>query len=148
MKISPHFVSEEFISKDMHNDLVTKGINPQWFIRKNVVDFCEWLANYYHPKAIIINNWKWGGGARESGLRSPDSTTGAHYSQHKFKDAVDIKIKGVTPSEIRKVIIDNFTYLNITFGLSTIEKVEDTPTWTHCDFRWTGLDTLLEVNGK
>jgi hypothetical protein len=148
MKISPHFISEEFLPSGMHSDLVAKGINPQWFIRKQVVDFCEWLADYYHPRSVIINNWKWNGGANESGLRAPNSTTGAYYSQHKFKDAIDIKIKGVTPSEIRKVIIDNFTYLNTTFGLSTIEQVDDTPTWIHCDFRWTGMDTLLEVNGK
>ena len=147
MKISPHFCSEEFLSKEMHDDLVSKGINPQWFIRKNVVDFCEWLHSKYPDKGVIINNWKWGGGANNSGLRPVNSTIGVIYSQHKFKDAVDIKIKGIDPKEIRQLIIDNFIFLNKEYGLTTIEKVEDTPTWNHCDFRWTGLTTLLEVNG-
>jgi hypothetical protein len=148
MKLSPHFCSEEFLPKDMHDDLISTGRDPRWLINKKVVNFCEWLHDKYIDKDIIINNWKWGGNFNESGLRSINTTTGAKYSQHKFKDAVDIKIKGITPSEIRTLIMDNFDYLNQTFGLSTIEKIEDTPTWIHCDFRWTGLDHLLEVNGK
>jgi len=148
MKISTHFSSEEFIPKDMHKDIVARGLDPKWFIRKNVVDFCEWLVEHYDGKDLLINTWKWNGGYNESGLRDVNSTIGAKYSQHKFKDAIDIKIKGVSPAEIVQVLKDNFKFLNETFGFTTIEKVEDTPTWVHCDFRWTGLETLLEVNGK
>jgi len=148
MKISQNFCSEEFLPKDMHDDLVASGRDPKWFIRKNIVDFCEWLRAKFPGKELIINNWKWGGPYQESGLRSINTTTGAKYSQHKFGNAIDIKIKGLVPGDIRKVIVDNFKYLKETYGLTTIEKIEDTPTWLHCDFRWTGKEELLEVNGK
>jgi len=148
MKISTNFCSEEFLPKDMHDAITARGIDPKWFIRKDIVDFCEWLRAEYVGKELIVNNWKWNGQYNESGLRSMKTTTGSEYSQHKFGNAVDIKIKGVSPSEIRKLIVDNFIYLNNTFHLTTIEKVEDTPTWIHCDWRWTGFKTLLEVNGK
>jgi len=146
MKITENFYSEEFISKDTHKEIVKKGLEPRWFINKDLVLFCEWLKQKTKG-SVIVNNWKWSGQYHLSGLRGPKDI-GAELSQHKFMNAIDIKVKGYTPSQLRDIIVDNFEYINKTFGITTIEKIEDTPTWLHIDTRWTNLNYLLEVNGK
>lgn len=145
MKISTHFDSEEFISKVTHNEIITRGLNPQWYCDKQLVMFCEWLREKCGT-GIIINNWKWQGRANMSGLRGPKDI-GSELSQHKFMHAIDIKVKGFTPAQLRQIVLDNFGYINEEFGITTIETIDDTPTWLHLDKRWTGLDHLLEVNG-
>ena len=146
MKISENFCSEEFISRDLHNSIDQRGLDPRWYIDKDLVKFCEWLKTECNGVDVTINNWKWGGLYQFSGLRGPNDI-GALLSQHKFKNAIDVKVKGFTPSQIRQIILDNFIYINTEFGITTIEKIKDTPTWVHIDKRWTGLNYLLEVNG-
>jgi len=146
MKISEHFESEEFLSKETHAAIVAKGLQPQWFIDIDLVGFCEWLREKCGT-SVIINNWKWQGQYNFSGLRGPKDM-GAELSQHKFMNAIDVKVKGFTPAQLRDIIFDNFDYLNEQFGITTIEKIKDTPTWLHVDRRWTGLNHLLEVNGS
>ena len=146
MKVSKNFESEEFLSKETHDYLVSKGISVQWFVDKQMVEFCEWLKAKCNNAKVIINDWKWKGQYNYSGLRSPKDI-GAEYSQHKFMNAVDIKVDGYTPTQLRQSVVDNFSYINKEFGITTIEKIKDTPTWLHVDKRWTGLTYLLEVNG-
>lgn len=146
MKVSEHFDSEEFLSKEVHNYVVSKGLLPQWYIDKGLVEFCEWLKKKCNGAKVVINDWKWKGQYNYSGLRGPKDI-GAELSQHKFMNAIDVKVEGYTPIQIRQIIIDNFSEVNRSFGITTIERVNDTPTWTHIDKRWTGLNYLLEVNG-
>lgn len=146
MKISKNFYSEEFLPKELHKYINDKGLNPMWYIDKDMVDFCEWLKEECNGAKITINDWKWKGQYNYSGFRGPKDI-GAELSQHKFKDAIDIKVEGYTIAQLREIMIANFMFLNKSFGISTIEKVEKTPTWLHVDKRWTGLSYLLEVNG-
>lgn len=146
MKISKNFYSEEFIPKSVHDYVVSKKLDPRWYIDEDMVKFCEWLKDKTNGAKIVINDWKWHGQYQFSGLRDPKDI-GAELSQHKFKDAIDLKVEGYTPADIRDIIIENFTFLNKSFGISTIEKISFTPTWIHIDKRWTGLTYLLEVNG-
>lgn len=146
MKISNNFYSEEFLSKQTHDYIVSKGLLPQWFVDKQLVEFCEWIKSKTNNAKVVINDWYWKGQYNSSALRGPNDI-GAEFSQHKFMNALDIKVKGYTPEQLRQLILDNFEYVNKTFGITTIEKIKFTPTWLHVDKRWTGLDYLLEVNG-
>lgn len=90
-------------------------------------------------KPIFINTWHQQGQYKESGYRTPNATTGAKYSQHRFGRAGDLKISGIDYEEFRDVIRKHWA----DFGVTTIE--ENTPSWLHVDIRNTGLDKLLEV---
>ena len=146
MKISDNFYSEEFLSKELHQYLESKGLLPQWFVDEQLVMFCEWLKKKCGNAKVVINDWKWKGQYSYSGLRGPKDI-GAELSQHKFMNALDIKVEGYTPTQLREIVLKDFEYIRKNFGITTIEKVKDTPTWFHVDKRWTGLTYLLEVNG-
>ena len=128
----------------MHDDIVAKGYDPRWFICKDIVKFCEWLRAKCNDSSVSINTWKWGGRYTDSGLRTCDMTQYSEYSQHRYKDSVDIKVDGFSVSQLRKIVVDNFEYINKMFGITTIERIGKTPTWLHVDRRWTGLDYLKE----
>ena len=146
MKISENFISEEFLPQSVHDSIVSRGLDPRWFIDEDLVKFCEWMKAKCGGAKFVINDWKWGGSYQYSGFRGPKDI-GAELSQHKFKQAIDIKVDGFTPDQLRKIVVDNFNYVNKNFGITTIEKTSFTPTWFHIDKRWTGLKYLLEVNG-
>jgi hypothetical protein len=145
MKVSDNFHAEEFISRADYAYLTGRGLNPKWYINSDVVNFCEWLKAHFNDAKVTINDWKWGGQYKESGLRT---SYGSSFSQHKFQKAVDVKVEGYTPAEIREALVNNFAFISKAYNFSTMEKLEYTPTWNHCDFRETGLDYMLEVNGK
>jgi len=96
--------------------------------------------------SITINNWATGGQYKESGLRRMDTTTGARWSQHKYGRALDLKVSGKSPKEVHAIIHEHSKYLVDNQLLTTVENVNATPTWTHIDCRYTGLDRILVVN--
>lgn len=61
------------------------------------------LRNRYG--AMTINNYHWGGDRTESGLRMPETATGASWSDHKYGRAIDAIFKNITAEEIRQHII-------------------------------------------
>lgn len=136
--ISEHFVIPEFVPPEIWNAYGSRSI---WFIDYRIVQAAEKLMAFI-DKPLFINTWHRGGRYFESGYRLPDTLTGARFSQHKSGRAVDIKITGIPPEEMREIIRQNWA----TFGITTIEA--DTPSWTHIDIRNTGLDNLLEVPYK
>jgi hypothetical protein len=82
--------------------------------------------------ACVVNNWRDGGPYHESGLRSFDTATGARYSQHRFGRAVDCKFSGATPREVFDYVVAHAAEFPL---LTTLEDVNDTPTWLHFDVR-------------
>jgi len=85
-----------------------------------------------------------GGTFINSGFRSPLCDVGAHFSQHKFGRAADLKLDGITPEEVRRDIIANFNLYREKTAITTIEA--QTPTWLHVDVRFTNMEHLLIVN--
>lgn len=138
MKVAKDFILPEFVPRSIHYRYGDKSI---WFLDPAVFDIAQFLKDRF-KKIIIINNWIWGGTYNESGYRTPNTSTGATYSQHKFGRAIDVKIQDVTPAELRDDIIKHYN-LYRKKGVTTIE--EGTPTWTHIDCRNTGSDDLLIV---
>jgi len=89
----------------------------------------DMLRERYGP--VTINNWKWGGNFKESGLRDPRTGTGAAWSQHKFGRGTDKKFDKVTAEEIRQDILANPN--NEAFQFITC--IEMGVSWLHTDCR-------------
>lgn len=128
-------------------ELVGPDVYKQWgenaiqFIDVRIIRVAQWLRTYT-GKGIVVNNWVSGGVNDERGLRNPNTTTGAKFSQHKFGRALDFNIVGLTSDQVRQIIRDNWETLKA-LGLTTIEL--GTQGWVHIDCRYTGLETLYEV---
>jgi hypothetical protein len=90
-------------------------------------------------KPIIINNWKTGGQYKWSGYRTNSCKIGAKKSLHRVGKAVDIKIKGMTPSDILDFIQKRYDEFP---EIKRVEDVRSTPTWLHIDTKETKQKTL------
>jgi hypothetical protein len=82
-------------------------------------------------EGVTVNDWCFGGERKFSGLRPFNSEIGASMSQHKFGRAIDFLVKGLSATEVRKIILDNqkeeaFKY---------ITRMEDFAgmSWVHID---------------
>ncbi len=139
--MTKHFNIQELVHPDVY---VARGNAAAQLIDIRIVNVAEWLREKT-GKPIVINNWKYSGRYKESGLRNPFTKTGARYSQHKYGRALDLKVQGMDAEEVRQLIRDNWAELK-EIGLTCIEK--DTPTWVHIDCRHTGLSYLLEIPYK
>jgi len=136
------FIIQEFVSPRIWE---TWKENSIWFINPDMILFAQWLKEQT-GSTVTINDWAFGGGYQFSGLRPFDCKTGAKMSQHRFGNAIDIKVEGWDAEDLRNLIRENWKFLHDKFGLTTMEK--DTPTWLHVDFRYTGLNYLFEINYK
>ena len=141
MTVSPHFDIREFVTPEAWLSL---GERSAWLIDRRIIEVAELLREMI-DRPVTINNWHTGGHYKESGLRSMNTRTGAVWSQHKFGRAIDMKVQGMKPEDVRNLIRQNWEAFRFV-GLTTIEK--DTPTWVHCDCRYTGLRTLFEIHYK
>jgi hypothetical protein len=138
MKISPHFDIREFVDPVTY---AARGVQSIGIIDIRIVN-CVELLRVLTGRAVTVNNYHVGGQYHESGTRHMDTATGVNYSQHKFGRASDVKVEGMTPTAVRAFIKDHWAEFKAA-GLTTIEK--DTPTWTHMDCRYTGMEFLYEV---
>lgn len=84
-------------------------------------------------KTVVVNNWHIGGSFRQRGYRPWHSTTGAPYSQHRLGRAIDFHIPGMTPDEIRLVILRRQHEIASLVHITAMEDA--TPTWVHIDSR-------------
>lgn len=86
---------------------------------------------------ITINNWHIGGGYSLSGLRPPETTTGAKMSQHKFGRAVDCKFSRHSAEDVRQWLRQHWTvkYVQYHFGMSIPLTIEEKTSWLHLDVR-------------
>ena len=133
------FIIQEFVPRRIYEVWGQKSI---WFINPNMIRFCQWLKDQT-DSTVTVNDWCFGGSYQFSGLRPFDCKIGASMSQHRFGNAIDVKVKGWDAEDVRNLVRKNFGVLNDMFGLSTIEL--DTPSWVHVDFRFTGLDHLYQI---
>ena len=83
---------------------------------------------------MTVNNWHSGGRFRESGLRDPNTATGAPRSQHKVGRAADIKPLKLTVREMYDAILADPSKFPL---LTTLENIEFTEPgkWIHVDVR-------------
>jgi len=141
MKVSKDFSLAEFVPPAIYEHFVDKSI---WFIDPKIVQMAQFIRDRF-GKQVTINNYLTGGSYQYSAFRDSDCTIGATNSQHRHGRAIDFRIQGMSPMEIRADIIKNFEQYRAS-GLTTIEG--GTPTWTHIDCRFTNMDSLLIVPYK
>lgn len=79
---------------------------------------------------LAINDWHKGGNYHESGMRTPQTPTGAKFSMHRFGRAYDIKPKAVSVMELYNHIMH---YASLYPEIRRIESPEKTPSWLHVD---------------
>ena len=141
MKVSKDFSLAEFVPPGIYEHYLDKSI---WFIDPKIVSMAQFIRDRF-GKPMTINNYLMGGSYQYSAFRDSACTIGATNSQHRHGRAIDFRIHGMTPIEVRDDIIKNFELYRPT-GLTTIEG--GTPTWTHVDCRFTNMDSLLIVPYK
>lgn len=140
MKVSDHFVLQEFCYPELYQEFSEKSL---WFIDQRIINIAEFLRTEFN-KPCVINNWHIGGNYKESGLRALNSYTGAKYSQHKFGRAADIRVKDVSVERVFEFIHGAWNQLS-KLGLTTVEDIQYTISWVHLDCRNTGSKELLIV---
>lgn len=132
-----HFGLYEFVPPAQYRALGNRSIILlDYRILKTADMVREWFG-----VPVTINNWKWGKPRRFSGWRPPWYRC-ARYSQHFAGRAIDIQVKGLRASRIRREILDNYRHF---LYITAIER--GTPTWTHLDCRCSGRNNgIILVN--
>lgn len=122
------FVLQEFVSKKMFEkyghkpDYLWRVINP--FILEAIV-----IVRNFYAVPVTVNNWHIDGPYSQSGLRDDDAEDGVEFSTHKFGDALDFRVKGVSSARVQRDIRNN--KLPARF-YELVNCVEDgTNGWTH-----------------
>lgn len=142
VRINEYFYLDEFIPPEIYS---VRGAKSIALMDDRIIEGVT-LLRKYAGVPFIINNWANGGKFHESGLRLPNTRTGAKWSQHKFGRALDPKPKGMTIRQlfaILKAHEDEFIEKKL---ITTVENIEKTPGWLHIDCRYTGLDKFLIVD--
>lgn len=131
---SIHFDIREWVDPVTWDLLKT---NAQWLIDPTAVR----VADLLREKAgapIVINNWHFVKRGqqiyRSSGFRPVWDRTGGKLSQHRRGAAFDAKVVGFSPS-LLVILIQKNRQAFVDAGLTTIENIDFTPTWLHCDVR-------------
>jgi len=83
-------------------------------------------------KPITINNWKTGGQYKWSGYRTNSCKIGAKLSAHRIGMAFDIKVSGMSPTEVSEYILSHQAMFP---EITEIEDVDSTPSWFHISCR-------------
>jgi len=131
MKVTAHFdikeiVHPEFIIEHGEEKMIKlfKSYAPNTLIGLETLR--EWV-----DEPITINDYKYGGGFINSGLRHPSDHLGSELSAHRFFLAMDCKFKGRTIKDIQEDILMN---AHMHPNIVRMEDYRDTPTWLHCQF--------------
>jgi len=145
MKVTKNFIVQEFIYPELYAEICDDSatmMNPAIY---NIAQLLRDLVG----KPVTINNWNTGGSYKESGLRSPNTKTGAKKSAHKSGEAIDCKIKGMSSYEMAAIVQKNWQAFK-SAGLTEIENPSSTEgkynDWLHLSCRATGLETLKIIN--
>lgn len=109
------------------------GVKSAWLIDPKIVAICD-LIREKAGVPVTVNNWHMGGNYDSSGYRAIWDATGGKLSQHRCGRAADVKVKGLIPLRVFQIIHANKAEFEAA-GLTTMEDLRFTPTWTHLDCR-------------
>ncbi len=134
IKVSNNFFLDEFIHPEIY---AARGARSIELIDPRMILLAQFIRTGI-GKSITINNWFSGGKRVNSGLRTFTGTVGATWSQHRYGNAIDIQVAGITPEEVHEFLFKHEKTLIEKGWLTTLEHLDDTPTWSHLDNRYTG----------
>ena len=120
--IAPYIRSNYLVSEDFE---VSVNLNELFF-----------NAREYGSNLTMTASWQWTGVVPSpAGICVKGNlATVAQVRKHEFGRAIDVKVSGMSPDEIRKDITQKY-HLFRDVGLTTLEAA--TPTWVHLDYRYT-----------
>lgn len=131
-----HFELEELVDKAFIDRFGGQCIG---LLDMDLVKCLDDLRDAVGP--LTINDWHKGGNYKESGMRTPFTTTGAKFSMHRYGKAFDLKPKSITPMELYNHIMH---YHVLYPAIRRIENPEKTPSWIHVDsFKHPGDGILI-----
>jgi hypothetical protein len=140
-KISEHFIVQEFINPETYKKDGDQSIK---LIDSRLIEIAEFLRMDLGIP-ITINNWHVGGRFHESGLRDPNTTTGAKLSAHKIGKAIDVKAKGFDGQRWYEYVKKNYKKL-YDLGLRRIEDRSIATTWCHMDTKEHGKKCIQVID--
>lgn len=144
--ISKNFFLDEFCPKEIYDKIVEQPNRLYDYLDKRIVSLVQWIRDKT-GQPVLINNWYGGGQLDERCIRTPNTSTGASKSRHKFiigqtgtilkkADAVDINIGNWTAEQMYNWANENKRQLYI-LGLRTVEDYRITggigAGWMHMD---------------
>lgn len=131
---SPWFDCREFVDARTWSIL---GPKCAYLIDPKIVRVSD-LLRELAGAAVKINNWHYAKRGQNvydsSGFRAIWDSTGGSLSQHRCGRAADYKVTGFSPS-LLLILIQRNKAAFVEAGLTTIENIQFTPTWLHCDVR-------------
>ena len=139
MKISEHFLLEEFVSKNTFDKFGAKSI---WFVDKGIIAVAEKLRAYF-GKSITINNWHNGGTLNSRGFRERACVIGGEFSIHRLGKAIDFNVDGLTAQAVHRAVLDK--HAELWPEITAIEDVAFTSNWTHIDLRPSDIPEIMIV---
>jgi len=99
------------------------------FIDSRLIESIDQLKEDFPKGTMTINNYKWKGNRKWSGLRTPKSPDYSETSMHSFGSAIDAVFSNYSAKEVRKFIINNPE------KYPHIKGLEMGVSWLHCDTR-------------
>jgi len=121
-----HFIIEELVDPATH---AKRGDRAWQLLDERMLETLDRLREKYG--SMTVNNWKWGGDRKWSGLRTKDSPWFSTYSQHSFGRAADCLFKETTAEQVRQDMLANPD--EHTFEL--VGSIELDVSWLHFDVR-------------
>lgn len=133
MKISEHFVAQEFLPRATFNAIMkTEDPLKEFFklVNPKIIAVAEFYRNFFGVP-IIVNNWHSGGTYEYRGWRPKNCKVGAKKSQHKLGNAFDCDVKGKSAESVRTIILKNKGL----FYANGVRRLENGVTWVHTDIK-------------
>lgn len=131
-KVSTNFFADEFLYPG------ETDINK---IDRRLIDIAQFIRTKT-GKSVTINNYATGGQYKESGLRDPNTSTGASKSAHKVGKAIDVKIAGMNGQQMYQWAKDHQKEL-YALGVRQIEHYSLTASWLHLATR--GQEGMIQI---
>lgn len=119
-----HFIIEELVDPALYEMFKDNEIVLWRMFDPDLLKGIDWMRDKFGP--ATINNWKWNGDRKWSGLRSTNSPWYSSGSMHSVGGAADMLFNNFTAEEVREELRN---HRSIPF----IQRVEDDVSWVHVD---------------
>lgn len=139
--LSKYFKTFEFVPKDLYKKLGDRSMR---YINPKLVIIVDYLREKY-GRSITINNWYLGGKLQYRGFRPFITLIGSYMSDHKYGNALDFNVNGMSSDEVWDSITGELYKELLELGLTAVEDKAFTTTWTHisvADFEYYDLPTI------
>lgn len=121
-----HFIIEELVPPHVYEE---RGRKAWELLDERMLRTIDAIRDHFGV-SCTINNWKWGGNRKWSGLRTAESPYYSPYSQHTFGRAFDMLVGDLDAEEVRQEILkhreEKFPH---------ISGMELNISWLHIDCR-------------